>query len=178
MDFIRRIRELRGRAIFYAVKHSLDPHLQKELSKEQIELVDAGAIILHDLCFSERHYNGIVFSLGVKDVRIDFAAVRCEVSGASLSIRINTMEQLEVPPTSKETSGDSFECEREQGEATMTQNGVIDALTTCLEEVSGLLNAYLRVVVTELNISFSFARRQTRMMGKLMYWLFISRIFD
>ena len=68
--------------------------------------------------------------------------------------------------------------EREQGEATMTQNGVIDALTTCLEEVSGLLNAYLRVVVTELNISFSFAWRQTRMMGKLMYWLFISRIFD
>ena len=178
MDFIRHIRELRGRAIFLAVKHSLDPHLQKELSPEQIELVDAGAILcLHDLCFSERHYNGIVFSLKVKDIRIDFAAVRCEVSGAKLSIRINMMERLEVSPTSKETSGDSIECTREQGEATMTQTGVIDALTTCLEEVSGLLNAYLRVVVTELNISLSFASRQTRTMGKLMYWLFICMIF-
>ena len=174
-SFLGRLREAAGtyrdNAIIFTLKQNIGEYLKEELSAEQVQLKHY-TLTLSDLHFNTDKFNdhvsaaghggAFVESLTIRRLEIDTTAVRFEISGVDVAIGVRTRAAAErlAGPTAAPLPGMHTEAPPStpprHSAPTGASGGVIDALAACLAELSGLLAAYLRVVISDLHVTLNF----------------------
>lgn len=155
MDLLSRLRD---NTIIFTLKQNIESYLNNDLSPDQVQLRDF-RLTLHDLNFNAEKINRHLPLSGDGCIRLRSCTVRrMEIDTAALCFDVNGVEiaiGAEANLGPRRPGAEQKMGPLPPGEQAGT-TGHVKALAMCLAELSGLLSAYLRIVITDLRLSLYF----------------------
>ena len=163
MDFIRSVRETSARALgnysanaaLFTLKGQMGPFLKAELGAEQLN-VDGLTVRIKDLEIDENAVNrflppGVeIAQMTISSLSVDAKEVKCSIRGVRVRCRARPEGPLsEARPETRGNEG------AEKTHGTTSPSGALGALNKCVSELCKLLDSYLEVTLSDIEVSWN-----------------------